>query len=53
MLDGLLRLGVPWGEGLAEDAGLLWPVLAWMAAEGAPVGDGWAAEAEESGVEAT
>ncbi len=55
VLGCLLRLGVPWGEGLgqaaAADAGLPGPVLAWMAAEGAPipVESGGAAQEEEAG----
>ncbi len=55
VLGCLLRLGVPWGQGLARaaaDAGLPGPVLDWMEAEGAPVGRGEEAEAEEGGAEA-
>ncbi len=43
VLGCLLRLGVPWGQGLARaaaDAGLPGPVLDWMEAEGARLGRG-------------
>ncbi len=39
VLECLLRLGVPWGQGLEKavvEAGLPEPVLKWMEAEGAP-----------------
>ncbi len=51
VLGCLLRLGVPWGAGLAraaEEAGLPGPVTDWMEAEGAQVGQG--REAEDGGV---